>query len=62
MELVFILYMALGYWAVGEVVYRNMTRVGTPTSLFLSRVVLGTVIGFIVIPIAVIMSLCEKKS
>lgn len=49
-----ILYVIAGYWAVGQTIYANKIRVGTWSSLFLQRLILGIFLGIVLIPIAVI--------
>lgn len=52
-----IVYFVLAYWAVGETVYKNKIRIGRPFDLFLQRLVLGTVFGVVLIPVAIIKKL-----
>lgn len=52
--ILFIIYIALGYWAVGKTIYANKLRIGSISNLFLSRLILGIFLGFILIPIAII--------
>lgn len=49
-----IIYMILGYWAVGKTIYANKIRIGTYTNLVTQRIVTGFLFGFILIPIALI--------
>ena len=49
-----ILYMVLGYWAAGQTIYANMIRIGSWDKLFLNRLVMGFILGWILIPIAFI--------
>lgn len=53
-ELIVLLYIVLGYWSVGVTVYSGVTRVGTMYSLFMSRFILGLLLGWILIPIAIL--------
>ena len=55
-----VIYMAAGYWAVGKTIYANKIRIGTWKNLFLTRLCLGVILGFILIPIAIIKSLSGK--
>ena len=58
MENIFlIIYAALGYWACGKTIYANRIRIGTASNLFLTRLILGCLLGFILIPIAIIKSI-----
>lgn len=49
-----IIYMILGYWAVGKTLYANKIRFGTYTNLVTQRLVTGFLFGFVLIPIAII--------
>lgn len=51
-----VVYMAAGYWAVGKTIYANKIRIGTLGNLFVQRVIWGTLLGFILIPVAIIKS------
>ena len=54
-------YAALGYWAAGKTIYANKIRIGTWQSLFASRFFVGMMLGWILIPIAIIRMLRFKK-
>ena len=49
--------MIAGYWAMGKTIYANKIRIGNSTTLFMQRLIYGTLIGFIIIPIAIIKSI-----
>ena len=49
-----IVYMILGYWAMGKTIYADKIRIGTWQNLFIQRVMFGTLLGIIIIPIAII--------
>lgn len=51
--LIFI-YMILGYWATGRTIYRNRILMGTFQSIFLERVIMGFLLGWLLIPWAII--------
>ena len=53
--LLIIIYLALGYWATGQTIYRNRILIGSGQGIFLHRVIVGAILGFILIPIAIIM-------
>lgn len=53
-SILFILYVVLGYWAVGKTIYANKIRIGTTKDLFLTRCILGILLGMVLIPIAII--------
>ena len=46
--------MALGYWACGETIFAGSIRIGTLSDLFLTRVIVGVILGWLLIPIAII--------
>lgn len=47
-----IIYMALGYWATGKTIYANSVLIGTWTGIFMKRVIMGTLLGWVLIPVA----------
>ena len=59
--LVIILYVALGYWAAGKTVYANAIRIGTWGELFFRRLGVGVLLGWILIPIALIKIIIFQK-
>lgn len=60
MVLLLVLYIALGYWAAGKVVYRNYIMIGSPSSIFTRKLTTGILLGWALIPIALIMGLFGK--
>ena len=64
MEIRLLVYIALGYWAAGETIYKNKVLISTKIdAIFLEKLLTGFLLGFILIPIAVIkliMSLLKK--
>lgn len=52
--IIFIVYLALGYWAAGQTVYANKIRIGTWSNLFLTRFIVGALLGWVLIPVALI--------
>lgn len=59
-EWVIIVYVILGYWATGQTIYRNKILIGTGNGIFLHRVIIGALFGFVLIPWAVIAMLIRK--
>ena len=59
--ILFVIYAALGYWAVGQTIYANKVRIGTWSNLFLTQFILGCLLGFILIPVAIIKKIIENK-
>ena len=58
--LLFIVYLALSYWAVGVVLYENKIVVHTFGAFFLKKMCLGLFLGIILIPIAIFKKLFRK--
>lgn len=54
MEILFIIYMIAGYWATGKTIYANSVLIGTSTSIFMRRMCMGVILGWILIPVALI--------
>ncbi|MBE7012647.1 MAG: hypothetical protein E7416_01010 [Ruminococcaceae bacterium] len=55
MEVVLIIgYAVLGYWAAGQTIYANRIRIGAANDLFLTRLIVGCLLGIILIPVAII--------
>ena len=55
---VFIVYCVLSYWAVGQTIYANKIQIGSMKDIFLTRFVLGVLLGLILIPVAILKKLC----
>ena len=47
-------YMIAGYWATGRTIYANKIMFGTWSNIFLRRVIMGTLLGVVLIPWALI--------
>lgn len=54
MKMEILIYLILGYWATGKTIYRNKILMGTANGIFLHRLIVGFILGFILIPWAVI--------
>ena len=54
---VFIVYCVLSYWAVGQTIYANKIQIGSMKDIFLTRFVLGVLLGLILIPVAILKML-----
>lgn len=59
-DLLIIVYLVLGYWATGRTIYRNRILMGTANGIFLHRVIIGALLGFILIPLAVLSLIFQK--
>jgi hypothetical protein len=47
----------LSYWAVGQTIYANKIQIGPMKDIFLTRFVLGVLLGLILIPVAILKKL-----
>lgn len=56
----FILYLILGYWATGVTIYANKIVIHTFGQLFLQRLIWGMLLGWILIPWAIIKKIMGK--
>lgn len=54
---VFIVYCVLSCWAVGQTIYANKIQIGPMKDIFLTRFVLGVLLGLILIPVAILKKL-----
>lgn len=57
-----IIYLILGYWATGQTIYRNKILIGTGQAIFMQRVIMGFLLGFILIPVAIIRLILEMMA
>lgn len=56
-----IIYVWLGYWAAGLVIYHNKIVFRRLSMLFIEKLILGLFLGWLLIPIAVIMKLVGAR-
>lgn len=56
-----IIYIVFGYWAAGVVFYQNKIVIYSFGQLFLRKFFLGLFLGFILIPVAIIMKLVGAR-
>lgn len=61
MPVLFIVYATLGYWAAGVVVYENKIVFHQLGGLFLQKLGLGIIFGWILIPIAILKRIFIRK-
>lgn len=54
-----LIYVILGYWATGQTIYKNSILIGTGQAIFMRRVIMGFLFGFILIPVAILRILLE---
>lgn len=52
--MILVLYLILGYWATGKTIYANRILIGTWQGIFFQRIAVGFILGWILIPIAII--------
>ena len=61
MEILSILYLIVGYWAVNQTIYRNKIvieyKVG---SVFAKKLAIAAVFGWILIPVAIIFKIIKR--
>lgn len=55
--IIFFVYLFIGYWAVGKTIYADKVRFGSWASLFTQQVIMACLLGWILIPIAIIKSI-----
>lgn len=55
-----VIYLILGYWAVGRTLYRNKVVFGSYITIITQKFVLGCLFGWALIPIALLMMLFGK--
>lgn len=62
MSMVFVfLYIILGYWATGKTIYANSILIGNVGDIFVKRCVMGAILGWILIPVALIKTFWKDK-
>lgn len=54
MEILILIYLALGYWATGKTIYANKILIGSSNGIFGRRLVMGFLFGWALIPWAII--------
>ena len=52
--LIILLYIVLGYWSTGVTIYANSIMIGTSEGIFIKRCTMGAILGWALIPIALI--------
>lgn len=52
--ILFFIYMAFGYWATGRTIYANKILIGAGNVIFMRRLIWGTLLGWLLIPVALI--------
>lgn len=59
--MVAIIYLVLAYWAVGYTIYANKILIGTGYAIFCQKMAIGLLIGWILIPVAVLKLIFVRK-
>lgn len=54
MAILILIYMALGYWATGRTIYAHSVLIGEGSAIFGRRLVMGFLLGWALIPWAII--------
>ena len=54
MPIILAIYMIAGYWATGKTIYANKILIGTWTNIFMRRLIMGTLLGVVLIPWAIL--------
>lgn len=57
MEILFLLYVVLGYWATGVTIYANKIVFHAFGELFMQRLIFGVLFGWILIPVALLKTI-----
>ena len=60
MSILFLVYIALGWWAANRTIYANKITFGTWNAIFLQKFMVAFFLGWLLIPIAIIKTLLEK--
>jgi hypothetical protein len=60
MEIIFLIYLAAGYWATGQTIYANKIIISSGNTFFFRRLTYGLVFGWILIPVALIKMILNR--
>ena len=58
---VLFIYLALSYWAVGKTIYANRILIGTSMAIFNKKMLVGMVLGWILIPVAILKLILGRR-
>ena len=61
MELLFLVYVVLGYWAAGVIFFENKVVIHTLGALFMQKMCLGCFLGIIIIPLAILKRIFFRR-
>lgn len=61
MTILFAIYMAAGYWACGRTIYANKVWIGDMGTYIVRRIIWGTLLGWILIPVALFLLFFKKN-
>lgn len=56
-DLLALLYIIAGYWATGKTIYANKIIIHSFGALFIQRLILGVLLGWILIPVAIVRTI-----
>ena len=60
MEILLIVYWIAGYWATGQTIFANKIIIHQFGELFIQRLILGLILGWALIPIAILKNVFSK--
>ncbi len=58
--LLVLIYVIAGYWAANKTIYANKVMIGGFGDVFIWKACTGVVLGWVLIPVAIIKSLCNR--
>ncbi len=58
--IIFVIYMIAGYIAANKTIYANKIMIGSWNAIFIQKVIFGTLLGWILIPVAIIKAIFGK--
>lgn len=53
-EILLLVYVVAGYWAATQTIYANKIMIGSWSAIFVQKALVGALLGWILIPIAII--------
>lgn len=60
MVILLIIYWGVGYWAVGRTIYANKIVFGAWNEIFIQKMILALILGWLLIPLALIKSIFKR--
>lgn len=59
--MILIIYLIAGYWAAGVIIYENKIVIHSFGQLFIQKLIYGAFLGVVLIPMAIIKRLIQKR-